>query len=121
LRVAVVGHDLVHTTLDFLDRRIALAASKDGLWGWTVEADVVRDLDEDFSQGVDVQLGAEYAFGDTPWRLRFGQMWRGDTGKDYASAGFGWSWRNVTVGYAVQKTRQRSGEFLHAFSVDGTF
>jgi len=121
VRIAVVGHDLAETSLDFLERRIAVAASMDALWGWAVEADVVRDLDEDFSSGVDLHLGAEYTVGQTPWRLRLGQFWRGDTGTDYASAGVGWSWRNVTAGYAVQKTRQSSGEFLHAFSIDGTF
>ncbi len=121
VRVAVVGHDLVDTPLDFLERRVALAVSKSDLWGWAVEGDIVRDLDEDFAQGLDFHLGAEYAVGDTPWRLRLGQFWRGDTGKDYASAGAGWSWRNINVGYAVQKTRQRGGEFLHVFSVDGSF
>jgi len=121
LRIAAVGQDLLDTSLDFLERRISLGVSQSGLWGWIVAGDVVRNLDREFSQGVDLHLGAEYALGATPWRLRLGQLWRSDTGKDYASAGVGWGWQNVTVGYAIQKARQRSGEFLHAFSAEGSF
>jgi len=121
LRIAVVGHDLMQTPLDFLDRRVALAVSKDALWGWAVEADVVRNLDQDFGNGLDFHVGAEYAVGGTPWKLRLGQFWRGDTAEDYASAGVGWSWENIALAYAVQKTRQEAGEFLHAFSIDGSF
>jgi hypothetical protein len=121
LRIAAVGQDLLDTSLDFLERRIAVGASKSGLWGWTLAADVVRTLERDFSRGTDLHLGAEYALAATPWRFRLGQLWRGDTGKDYASAGVGWGWSNVTIGYGIQRPRQDSGEVLHAFSAEGSF
>ncbi len=121
LRIAVVGQDLADTTLDFLERRIAFGVSKGGLWGWTLAGDAVRTLERDFSRGTDLHLGAEYTLADTPWRFRVGQLWGGDTGKDYASAGVGWGWSNVTVGYGVQRARQDPGELLHVFSIEGSF
>lgn len=121
LRLAVVGQDLIDTSLDFLARRIALGASQSGLWGWTLAADAVRTLEREFSRGVDLHLGAEYAPQDKPWRLRLGQMWRGDTGKDYHSVGIGWAWPNLTVGYGIQNPRQGANGLLHAFSAEGAF
>ncbi|MFU8857149.1 MAG: hypothetical protein ACNA8S_09105 [Deferrisomatales bacterium] len=121
LRIAAVGQDLLDTSLGYLERRIALGVSKDVRWGWTLAADVVRTLDRDVSRGTDLHLGAEHALGDTPWRFRLGQLWRGDTGKDYGSVGVGWSWRTLTVGYGVQRARQSSDEILHAVSAEGVF
>ncbi|MHB8766027.1 MAG: hypothetical protein ACYDA8_17055 [Deferrisomatales bacterium] len=120
LRLAVVGTDLVDTSLDFLERRVALAASKSGPRGWTLAADLVRNLDRDVDRGVDLHLGAEYTPAG-PWALRLGQLWRGDTGKDYASAGLGWSRGTLRLGYAAQKARQRSGELLHVVSAEASF
>jgi hypothetical protein len=35
--------------------------------------------------------------------------------------GFGWNGSFLRLGYAVQKARQRSDEFLHVFSLEGLF
>jgi hypothetical protein len=118
-RFVVVGYDLAQSSLDFLDRRIALGVAQSGLGRWSLEADFVRTLERDFSRGIDAHVGAEYQVPGWPCQLRLGQMWRGDTGKDYASAGFGWSFPEVTLSYAVQKARQRSDEYLHVISLQG--
>jgi hypothetical protein len=119
-RIGVVGYNLIGTSLEFIDRRVALGISQSGLRGWNLAADLVRNFDRDLSSGLDLHLGAEYRIPPTHWDLRFGQMWRGDNGKDYASVGFGWSYANVAVAYGLQKARQAS-EYLHVFTVDGSF
>ncbi|GAB4276895.1 MAG: hypothetical protein Kow0092_32700 [Deferrisomatales bacterium] len=118
IRIAVVGSDVLGTSLGFVDRRIALGVSTPEMFGWTLAADVVRNLDRRFSEGVDLHLGAEYVFERPALAVRFGQMWRGDTGKDYASAGVAWRVGRFTLEYGVQKARQRSGEWLHALGVE---
>ncbi len=120
LRFAVVGVNLFDTSNSFLERRISAGVAHADLWGWAVEGDLVRNLDEEFDRGLDAHLGAEYRLWGTVM-LRIGQMWQGDTGKDYQSAGFGWQGDRVELGYAVQRTRQRSNELLHAFSLAGVF
>ena len=118
-RFVVVGYDLAETPLDFLERRIALGVSQSGLGSFELEADLIRNLDQDFSHGIDASVGAEYRISSWPCALRLGQMWRGDNGKDYASAGFGWSFPWINLSYAVQKARQRSDEYLHVITLDG--
>lgn len=120
-RFAVVGYDLIGTSLTFLQRRVAIAVAQSGMKGWNIEVDLVRNLDLDLRDGVDGHIGAEYRSNAWPLALRAGQMWRGETGKDYASVGIGSAFYGVDVGYAVQKARQRSNEYLHVFSVAGSF
>lgn len=120
-RIAVVGYDLIDTSIAFLEKRVALGVGQTGLKGWDVGVDVVRNLERDVSSGVDLHLGAEYRPTGSPWALRLGQMWRGDTGKDYASVGFGWSRGGFSVAYGLQKARQRADEFLHVVGVEGSF
>lgn len=118
IRIAVVVTNLIGTSLNFLDRRVGLGVSKTEFYGWNLAADIVRNLDQNVSDGVDLHLGAEYLFSGAPVAFRVGQMWRGDTGKDYASVGLGWSPGRFTLGYGVQKARQRSGEWLHVLGVE---
>ncbi len=120
-RIAVVGTNLAETSLDFLQKRLALGVAKTRWRGWNLEADLVRNWDRDISRGLDAHLGAETQRPGSPWVLRLGQMWRGDTGKDYASVGIGWERGLVRAGYALQKARQRAGEYLHVFSLEGRF
>ncbi len=121
LLIGVVGYNLVDTALDALQPRLALAVASTALRPWIFEADLVRNLDRDVSRGIDLHLGMEYRVPRTPWRMWAGQMWRGDTGKDYASAGVGWEGSAYRAGYALQKARQRAGEWLHVFTVEGRF
>ncbi len=122
LRFAAVGYNLADTTTKQIKRRVAFGASFSDLFGWTLAADVVRNLEGDISRGLDLHLGAEYAFGESGWTGRLGQMWLGETGKDYASAGVGWDWKSsLRLAYALQKARQRDTEFFHVFSAEGTF
>ncbi len=118
-RFSVVGTNLLETSLDILDRHIAVGVAQVDFHGWDLAADLVRNLREDISNGLDLHLGAEYRLPWDGWRARLGQMWRGETGKDYASVGFGWNGSFLRLGYAVQKARQRSDEFLHVFSLEG--
>ncbi len=121
VRVAVVGSNLLDTSLDHLPRKVALAASRTGLGRWTVAADLVRNLEHEVSRGLDLHLGAEYAAGRA-WTLRVGQLWRGDTGKDYASLGVGWAHKDaLRFGYGLQRARQEAGELLHVLSLEGSF
>ncbi len=121
-RFAAVGFDLIESSYDVpLHRRVGFGVSKQGVYGWTLAADAVRNFDKDVSRGTDVHLGAERALFEGDWQVRFGQMWRGETGKDYASLGVGWTPGSWSLGYGVQKARQRSGEWLHAFSASGQF
>jgi hypothetical protein len=119
-RFVVVGYDVIGTSLDFLQRRVALGVSQ-SIGKWALEADLVRNLERELSNGIDVHLGAEYRLPRSPWLFRLGQMWRGETGKDYASAGLGWSVPEISLAYAVQKARQRTDEYLHVISLDGSF
>jgi hypothetical protein len=121
IRIGVVGYDLLDTSSPFLQRRLAIGASRTGLQGFTVAADVVRRLGNDFSRGVDLQLGAEYTPVGSRWSLRGGHMWRGDTGEDAASIGVGWAKGAHQAGYSVQRTRQEPGNLLHAFAAEASF
>lgn len=120
-RLAVVGYDLLGTSLAFLERRVALGVAQSRVGDWSLAADLVRNLDKDFADGVDVHLGAEYQAARSPWAVRLGQMWRGDTGKDYPSLGFGYVAGTWSLGYAVQTARQDRSELLHLFSLDGSY
>lgn len=122
LRFSAVGYDLLDTTSPFLERRIALGASK--RWGtdWAVEVDAVRNLDLDFAQGIDLHVGAEYRPPNTRWSVRGGQFWDGASGRDFASLGIGCTITGgVELGYALRKTRQVANQYLNVFSVNGNF
>lgn len=122
LRLAAVGYNLADTTAEEVGRRVAFGASYPDILGWTLAADVVRTLDTGISRGLDFHLGGEYAFGNSGWTGRLGQMWLGETGKDYASAGLGWAWKSTfRLAYAVQIARQDTSEILQVFSAEGSF
>lgn len=121
IRLAVVGYDLLGTSLEFLARKVACGVGRSGLGSWSLEADLVRNLDLDFADGLDLHLGAEYRHPRSPWIGRLGQMWRGDNDKDYPSAGFAYQTGRLDLGYAVQLARQERRELLHLFTVDGSF
>lgn len=121
VRLAVVGSNLLDTDLKHLPRKIALGASRTGLGRWTVAADLVRNLEREMGEGLDLHLGAEYQAGKA-WALRLGQLWRGDTGRDYASAGVGWAQKDLLrVGYSLQRPRQEPSGLLHVLSLEGSF
>ncbi len=121
-RLAVVGYDLLGTSLEFLERRVACGVAQTGVGGsWNLAADVVRNLDRDFSDGLDLHLGAEHQRAGSPWATRLGHLWRGDSGKDYQSLGAGYVAGGLNLGYALQLTRQDRSEILHLFSIDGSF
>lgn len=120
-RIAVVGYDLIDSSIDFFDKRIALGLSQPMGKKWTFAADVVRNLENDFNRGLDLHLGAEKQFSRAPLLLRFGQMWDGVSGKDFPSAGVGWMGKDFSLNYGVRKTRQEAGEFHHIISVEGAF
>lgn len=121
LRIGVVGYDVLDSSSDFLNRRVALGLSKSS-GAWTLAADVLRNLDQDVSNGVNLHLGGEYRLGEGPWALRGGYQWRGDTREDYASAGVGWSLPgSLSAGYGLQKSRQDPRGYLHALSLEGSF
>ena len=102
--------------------RIALGIAQTGVAGtWNLAADLVRNMDRDFSDGLDVHLGAEYRPTNSPWAGRLGQMWRGDNRKDYQSLGVGYNTDALDLGYAVQMARQDRSELLHLLSVSGSF
>ncbi|GAB4271135.1 MULTISPECIES: hypothetical protein [Deferrisoma] len=121
VRIGIAVENVVDTSLDFLEPRAGAGLAWTGVRGWNFEVDVVRGFDRDVSRGLDLHLGAEATRPGSPWTFWLGQMWRGDTGKDYASAGVGWSGHGIEAGYAVQKARQRAGEWLHVLSVSGSF
>jgi hypothetical protein len=120
-RLAVVGYDLLGPSRDFLERRVAIGVAQTGVGSWNVAADVVRNLDRDFADGLDLHLGAEYQRPGSPWAARLGHLWRGDNGKDYQALGAGYSTGGLTLGYALQWARQDRAEILHLFSVEGSF
>ena len=121
-RLAVVGYDLLGTSLPFLERRISLGVAQVGAGNsWNLAADLVRNMDQDFADGLDLHLGAEYRPTGSPWAGRLGHMWRGDNGKDYQSLGGGYSTDRLELGYALQLPRQARSELLHLFTVDGSF
>lgn len=120
LRIAAVGYDLFDTTSEFLERRIALAASKTWEKEWTVAVDVVRNWDKDFSQGLDLHVGAEYRQPGSRWIFRGGEFWEGSSGKDYTSLGASWSLPgSFDLGYGVRGSRQNLSEYLHVLTVTG--
>jgi len=122
IRIAAVGYNVLDTSSAFLDRRIALGASKAWPQGWVLAADVVRNLDRDVSSGVDLHLGGELRQGGSPWGFRAGYLWRGDTGKDYGSAGVGWSLPgSLDLGLALQKARKGASDYVSVVSVEGSF
>lgn len=121
IRLAVVGYNLLDTSLDFLERRIACAVAQRGLGNWNLAVDLVRNLDQDLSDGLDLHVGAEYQAPDSPWAARLGHMWRGDNGVDYQSLGGGYTLERFSLGYAVQVALQDSDQILHLFSIDGSF
>ncbi len=121
VRIGIVAENLVDTSLDFLEPKVGAGVAWTGLRGWNLEMDLVRGFDRDVSRGLDLHLGAETSRPGSPWTFWLGQMWRGDTGKDYASLGMGWARGALEAGYAVQKARQRPGEWLHVLSVSGRF
>ena len=120
-RFAVVGYNLVDTPLDFLERNIAGGVAQTGVGNWNLAADLVRSLDLDFANGIDLHLGAEYQLSDRPLALRFGYMWRGNNGQDYPSGGLGWTAKSWGVGYALQLPRQNPAAVLQLFTVEGQF
>ena len=121
IRLAVVGYDLLSTSLEFLERRVAIGVAQTGVDNWNLAADLVRNLDRDFGKGLDLHLGAEYQEPGSPWTARLGHMCRGDNGKDYQSLGAGYATGRLNLGYALQLARQDRSEILHLFSFDGSF
>lgn len=123
IRIAVVGYDVLDTSSELLSRRVALGASRIAPQGWTVAADVVRNLDQDMADGVDLHLGGEVPLWHSGWSVRGGYQWQGQSGRDYGSLGVGWSREGSwSVAYAVQRSRQTSPvETLSVFSAEVTF
>lgn len=120
LRIAVVGHDLFASTIDYLQSRVALGVSKEDYNDFTLSFDLVRNLDENFDKGQDYHLGLEYRPGNSSLGFAVGQMWEGSTSRDRASVGVFLSDKNYRLGYAVQKTRQEDNEYLHSVSIMGS-
>lgn len=120
LRIAVVGHDLFASTLDFLETRLALGLSTD-FYGFTLAGDYVRHLDTDLDHGQDTHVGVEYTPKGSKWSLRAGQVWEGATDEDAFTWGIGWTYKTLELGYGWMKTRQEPGPTVHVFSVRGSF
>jgi hypothetical protein len=122
LRIAAVGYDLLDTTSPFLERRVALAASKTWAKDWTVAVDLVRNLDNDFNKGLDLHVGVEYRRPTSRWIFRGGEFWEGSSGKDYTSLGVGWSLPvNLDLGYALRVSRQDPSAYLNVLTFAGSF
>jgi len=120
LRIALVGHDLFASTVDFLETRLALGIS--AAWdAFTLSADVVRHIERSMDDGQDLMVGIEFAPKSSKWSLRMGQVWEGESADDAFSAGFGWSLDTLEVGYAWRKSRQDPGPTTHVFTIRGAF
>jgi len=120
-KIAVVGYDLVDSSIDFFEKRIALGVSQPMGKDWILAVDAVRNLEHEFSRGVDLHVGAEKAFASSPFLIRVGQMWDGVSGKDFPSAGIGWWGNGFNFNYAIRKTRQKAGELTHLVTLGGSF
>lgn len=112
----LVGRDLLDSSYDALERRIACGVSTWFDFGLLVSADFVRYADRATRKGYTAHYGLEWKPGQTPWAIRGGYMNDAINREEFFSAGLGWTNQRIEFDYAYRRNFEVPGDALHTLT-----
>lgn len=121
LMIGVAARDLLDSSYEAVERRVAGGLSMTFQNSIMVAADYVRYFDHSIENGSSQHFGVEWRPNQTPWALRGGYMRDGISETDFISMGLGWTNQKFDIDYGYMRGTENGEGNTHILTVSYPF
>lgn len=119
--LGLVGRDLLDSSYEVLERRVAAGISSHFENGLLISIDCVRFVDREVKKGATTHFGIEWRPDQTNWALRGGYMFDAMSNDEYYSTGLGWTNQRIEFAYAFRQHTEYPKDAIHTVSFSTPF